>query len=82
MSVTIKGIAVIVASIAILAIMYVIFGRTFIFIEEGVLNFWAMVGGMGAFICSFLLLVIKIAEELQRITGENTQTRNKGRGYR
>lgn len=35
------------------------------FIEEGIMNFWAMVGALGAFSCSLTLLIIKIYEKLK-----------------
>lgn len=34
-------------------------------IEEGIMNFWAMVGALGAFTCSFSLLLIKIIEKIK-----------------
>lgn len=36
------------------------------FIEEGVMNFWAMWGALGAFTCSGLLLAHKIYELVKR----------------
>lgn len=35
------------------------------FIEEGVMNFWAMWCSIGAFICSLALLIMKIIEKIR-----------------
>lgn len=67
MELNIKLVAVIIALNVIVAVAYVFFGDIFIMIEEGVMNFWAMIGALGAFICSFLLLVIKLAEKIQEM---------------
>lgn len=34
-------------------------------IEEGIMNFWAMIGGLGAFGCGIALLIIKIIEKIR-----------------
>lgn len=73
MEINFKLVAVFCTINAILAILIVVFGDVSIFIEAGVMNFWAMIGALGAFICSSILLIIKLAEILGK---ENVE-----RGY-
>lgn len=67
MEISYKAIVVIIALNVAIAILMIVFNDVFIFIEEGVMNFWAMIGALGAFICSFLLLIIKIAEKVEQL---------------
>lgn len=77
MEINLKFIVVVVAINVILAVSIIIFGDMSIFIEEGVMNFWSMIGALGAFICSFILLILKIAEKVESLTGRT----KKPRGY-
>jgi len=65
MEINFRLVAVIIAFNVIIGVAIVMFGDITIFIEEGVMNFWAMIGALGAFVCSFILLVVKLAEKIE-----------------
>lgn len=57
-------------NVIVLSIIFIMFVADYTnntIIEEGVMNFWSMIGALGAFACSFIIMVLYIGSKIKEI---------------